>query len=331
MSAGSPNRTPTSRAEVAAHWVARESLGSLTERDRESLAAWLGADPANHAAYFAAKSAMVWLSGAETETAFRNAHASRTPRTGTAPAAMRIPGPRARRPAALAAWAAGIATLGLFLFFFKADLQAMQADYASTPGELKHVRLPDGTEILLDTRTAIDIRFTDTEREVSLIRGRAYFNVAHERVRPFTVRTLGGEARDIGTAFIVSQRDGRAETLVTEGKVEVASANRRVSLEAGQGTRWREGDSPAPATTFNEHDESGWRTGSIIVKRRTFADVVDEVNRYRRWPILLLDRDVARRVVTGVVQTDNLDAGITALAEAQGLRTLSLPFTTILF
>ena len=302
---------------LAAQWVAREFLGAIGEEDRRALYAWLSADVRNQSAYLAARGAVTDLDNAE--LAFQQAHRTQLARES-----------RQRR---VSTWrlAAVAATVAVIAAFVGPDIASMTSDYRSGTGEVRQIVLSDGTRVTLDTRSAIDVRYSARERTVALVRGRAWFEVSHDGARPFSVRVLDGEARDIGTSFAVSRADDEAQVTVCEGEVMVSANGQRVMLTAGRGAHWLEGQGPSGAVAVDTSETLGWRTGNIVVNRRTLDSVIEELNRYRHRPIVLLDRQAANRMVSGVVQTTNLDSGIASLAKAQGLKAISLPFATILY
>lgn len=100
------------------------------------------------------------------------------------------------------------------------------------------VTLPDGTLAYL--RKGASIRypkaFTGTERMVEL-RGEAYFDVIHDPDNPFKVKTGLALIEDIGTSFLVKDKDSTEEVVVTTGKVkftELGRLSRNLVLIAGE-------------------------------------------------------------------------------------------------
>lgn len=90
--------------------------------------------------------------------------------------------------------------------------------------QAKHrVLLPDNSIVHLNFNSAIKISFTNSIRQIELLKGEAFFKVAKNPKRPFIVRTGNSTASALGTAFIV-RRENESSSLitVTEGVVEVA-------------------------------------------------------------------------------------------------------------
>ncbi|QJR35689.1 FecR family protein [Gemmatimonas groenlandica] len=119
-------------------------------------------------------------------------------------------------------------------------------DAVSAPlGQRVAVTLPDGSSITLAAGSSASwIRgFRGAQREVTLD-GEAYFEVVHDGMKPFLVRSRDGIAQDVGTRFIVRAWPElpQVEVLVQEGVVaftdstsaRTTAVERRVQLHAGQ-------------------------------------------------------------------------------------------------
>ncbi|MFO6380697.1 FecR family protein, partial [Pseudomonas aeruginosa] len=84
------------------------------------------------------------------------------------------------------------------------------ADHATGKGEVRILRLVDGSEVELDAQSAIDVAYDSRERRVRLLEGSAIFRAAPRagrETRPFVVESAGGSTRALGTRFLVSRND----------------------------------------------------------------------------------------------------------------------------
>ena len=95
------------------------------------------------------------------------------------------------------------------------------AFYATQIGGQKDITLSDGSVIKLNTNTEVEINFNAKRRKIRLIKGEAFFQVAHNPDKPFLVYAGDKVVRAVGTAFIVRNLTGRFEVTVTEGQVEL--------------------------------------------------------------------------------------------------------------
>lgn len=95
---------------------------------------------------------------------------------------------------------------------------------SATHGQVREMLLPDGTKVWLNQSSQLKYPrvFGGKERQVYL-EGEAYFEVARNHERPFTVASSAMDVRVLGTSFNIKCRPGTgfAETTLIEGEVEV--------------------------------------------------------------------------------------------------------------
>lgn len=96
--------------------------------------------------------------------------------------------------------------------------------YKTDVGEQRIVRLEDGTRVSLNSDTEVEVWFAKTQRHVVLERGEAYFEVTHDRHRPFIVKAGNHDVTAVGTAFMVRYDNGDTAVTLVEGKVTVSHA-----------------------------------------------------------------------------------------------------------
>lgn len=203
-------------------------------------------------------------------------------------------------------------------------LQNMMADFATDRGERRLIRLSDGSTILLDADSALDQRFSHTERRVTLLRGKAFFDIAHES-RPFIASAAEGEIRDIGTTFDVSIVGDRTAVTLESGKVDVSIDGniRSIMLEPGQRVRF--GRHGTEAIENVELDDAlAWRSGRYIFYRARLSDVVAEISRYRRGRIVIANSSLGDELVTGSFLLVDTDAALSSLQASVGFQITSL-------
>lgn len=106
-------------------------------------------------------------------------------------------------------------------------------------GQVREMLLPDGTKVWLNQSSVLKYprAFEGKERHVYLD-GEAYFEVARNHEKPFTVKSPAMDVRVLGTSFNIKCRPDNsfAETTLVEGEVEVKdkSDKGRIALLPGQ-------------------------------------------------------------------------------------------------
>lgn len=286
------------RSEAAAYFVARRSEG-LTESERELLTQWLAADPGNSAELERVERGWDWFAdseGNEILSAMR-AHALE---------------PRPRWWARLTPQAAAAAVLlffaGLSVMLFRAgdwggpSPQAGQSIRYASAGEIRQIRLPDGSRMTLDARSEAVGSFGSGGRSVELLRGRAFFDVAKDRARPFSV--TAGERRVIalGTRFDVKLEAGGLTVNLLEGGVTVGPLDPGVEparLSPGQQFVERGGTAVIRRIDPEGGNVTGWTQGLLHFDDVPLAEAVAEVNRYSPVQIVIPNRQVAALRVSG--------------------------------
>ncbi len=137
---------------------------------------------------------------------------------------------------------AAILIIGLFLgglikfFVFDANDELTQQFVFETPrGEKSKVTLPDGSEVWLNAKSRLAYHTFNKERKVEL-QGEAYFKVAHNKSKPFTVVTPECNIEVLGTTFnvLAYEEFGRNEITLVEGKVKVSNKTQNKLLKPNQ-------------------------------------------------------------------------------------------------
>ena len=310
---------PTEVTEMAAAWVAHLAVGDVSDEDLARLRVWLESDDHRRAFDRARQAWRIF-------PAIKDVAVAPTRRRSWSATANPVIGAwrRHRRAAVAGGLAASLA--GAILF-----AQIPAGDLHTATGEVRQVRLGDGTIAWLDADSALNLQYSARERRVELVRGRVWFDVAHDLRRPFRVTVLDGVVTDVGTAFEVERTDGEARVGVSQGVVNVRDGGHMRRLIAGQSTSWGAHDTPiGQLAGFDPDTALSWRSGRIVLDHRPLAEALDTVRRYRPGFIVLLDDRAARATVSGTLFIDRLDQGLDTLASSEGLSVTRLPFLTLL-
>ncbi|CAO3426728.1 FecR family protein [Azospirillum endophyticum] len=314
--------------EEAARRLVRLQSDAVTDAERRDIDAWLAASPDHRAAFDGLRA--VWSAldgmpdprpaGAAGVAAAASAPAASAPAVGPLPPRRRgsAGSPAGRRLAPLALLAASLAAAAVF---GPAMLDRLGSDYSTASGERRVVTLADGSQVQLNTDSAISVDFSGPSRRVTLRRGEAFFSVTADRGRPFEVTAMGAVTRVVGTRFAVRRMDEATRVVVEEGIVEVhcpagiAASEDGVRLTAGETARYEPGTCPTRESGVSVARATAWRDGRVVFDDRSLREVVGELNRYRPGPIILLDAELAQRRVTGVFDIRDPDRALSAIEQ----------------
>lgn len=315
-------RRPDTRAyepQDAAAWVARLGSDQRTRADDEAFAAWLAADPSHAGQY--AEHAELWhglaaLGGdAEARAALLGGEVRPLPQR-----------PAISRRAAIAGF--GTAAAASLALFATPGLDRVRGVHRTRRGEQRQVLLADGSRLMLDTDSRIDVDFSEGERRITLEKGRAHFKVAKDAARPFRVFVGGDEVRAIGTAFDVRKDRGTARVTLEEGVVAVyRGAGSSVGgvrapaavLKPGEQAKLV-GARPVQVAAIDLGREQAWRFGRMILDNAPLGEAVDDLNRYGGRRVVLADPALTQMKVSGVFHTRDPEAFVEAITAAFPVR-----------
>lgn len=210
-------------------------------------------------------------------------------------------------------------------------LQDLQADYVSKRGERREIILNDGSHILMDADTALDVSLSVAERRIRLLRGTAFFDVSHLGT-PFVVEAENGEAHVLGTEFDVSMKEDHQVTVtLAKGSVKVAIAGRQKEavLTPGESVDYGESGLGSIRKAVIE-DEMAWHHGRLIFNNARLADVLAQIERYRNGRIVVIRSSLKDLRVSGNITLDNTDRALAAVQSLVGFSLHSLGKVTII-
>ena len=246
-------------------------------------------------------------------------------RVGTAAV---VPLRRRRRPLRIAAAVAAVLVLAIAAWSL---LPTRGEVYATGPGELLKIALPDGTDVVLNANSELRLApgdWTATERVVTLD-GEAYFAVRSDNKkgtpRSFTVETRELSVAVLGTRFNVRDRRGTTRVFLQEGQVRVDWANAElpalrlqpgelVSYEAEKGV-------PDHQRRADAERHLSWTSGRLIFDRTPLAEALKEIAVIYDIDLVMADTLVrGRELSSSGIPVDNLMVALDILEKALDLR-----------
>jgi transmembrane sensor len=186
--------------------------------------------------------------------------------------------------------AAAILVLALSTYVLVKDPQP----YTTTPvewitksnpsGQKSKVFLPDGSEVWLNSNSSLRYTsdFTDSARVISL-EGEAYFEVAHDANRPFTVLAGNISTTVLGTSFNIDAFSEDVQVSLVSGKVlvsEVDSINQNgdyLVLNPGQAAVFLHDAKKMVVREFDINVITGWKNGELYFQDASFDEIISKL------------------------------------------------------
>lgn len=295
-------------AKAASEWFVLLASGASTAEERRALQAWLSSDSRHATAWEHIQSVNARFGVIPSKLGFRALGEPRSQSRRKSLQAMVV---------LIASGAAGSLT------YRQMPWEDWTAEYRTATGETKDFTLLDGTRLILNTASSLDILYTETQRVIRLHAGEVLVSTGHlPRVdgrvenRPFMVHTHDGHVRAIGTRFTVMKSAEQSAVAVYEGAVEITPEDASVQAKvfaAGQ------------AASFSQHhivresnsDERAiaWTEGLVVADGSYLADFVEELNRHRPG-VLRCDPRIATLRVSGVFRLNDPEGTLASVADA---------------
>lgn len=296
--------------ERAARFVMRREESDWSDEDQIALDKWLAESMAHKAAYWRLSDGWA-AAGRIAAVAAGNNQYAETKTSGS--------------------WRWGIAASLLLLIVGGPAMDRRQtaraaASYRTNIGGHEIVPLADGSRIELNTTTTVRAAVDNDRREVWLDQGEAYFEVKHDASRPFIVHAGLRKVTVLGTKFSVRRDRGKIVVAVVDGLVRVDGngngPSRVAQTIARGGVAIAEGQATLVVVKSPDRMKDGlsWRDGMLIFDQATIADAAAEFNRYNRRKLVIADPAVAAIRIGGSFQTSNVDAFVSLLQLAYGVK-----------
>lgn len=289
---------PDAIHDVAGQWLVRME-GQAEPADEQAFRQWIEADFRHRIAYNQA------MRGWRESLRLADREIGRTRKLVRAPFWMRhstqVTAASLGVAVILGASVIGLARYGLP---FTLATPAEAATFRTSLGEIRTIRLADGTQVTLDTDTLIRVNLSPAARRVTLERGRARFRVPPGERRPFCVYLPGGAVVTGKGLFDVSVFADREAVAVLEGRVELGGRTGPLpsvagALAAGQADVLGAGSAPEPVSAA----QAQWVKGMLALDATPLSDAVAMINRYNSVQVRLGDPALAKLPVTGGFQS----------------------------
>ncbi|OWP50878.1 FecR domain-containing protein [Pseudomonas nitroreducens] len=197
-------------------------------------------------------------------------------------------------------------------------VQGVLADHRTSTGERSQQVLPDGTRLWLNTATAVDLRYTDSARELRLRYGEIEILTARDAAgRPLRVISEDAILQPLGTRFRVRrENDGRGTLLaVSQGRVAARAMTGGEGRVVEAGWQARIGAIGVAAPQVLEASDGAWVDGYLVAERMRLADFLAELDRYRPG-LLRCDPAVAGIRLSGSYPLDDTDQVLAMLQDS---------------
>ncbi|KZM51810.1 FecR family protein [Labrenzia sp. OB1] len=298
------------RHQQAADWVLRIGEAGLSPEELKTFNEWLQRDPDNRRAYDAAEQLLGDSSTAIRSDAALNSFEVEPARSGKTTAGTLL---------------GLVVAAGVFLYL-DGPLY-FQADVISGTGDLPVVELEDGSTVHMNAESAIAFDYSERTRTIRLLKGEAFFEVAADPARPFTVTAGSMQVTALGTAFDVRLGDSETDVTVTHNSVLLTFDNpEQAHLQLNEGERvGLDSDGVlGDVVDANANAALAWRNGMLVLDNAPLSYVVEELERHFHGRIFISGAALANRKISGTMAISDTRTALAFLEQALGLKSISV-------
>jgi ferric-dicitrate binding protein FerR (iron transport regulator) len=177
--------------------------------------------------------------------------------------------------------------------------QVVQLEKNTHNGQHLTFMLSDGTKVTLNANSKLTYpkTFTDSARIVYL-KGEAFFDVAKDARRPFSVRSRSITTIALGTSFNINADPNGSyiSVALVSGAAKVTFNNEAAFdhseiINPGQQLTFSEADNEYIISDFDIEKITGWKDGKIIFEQASFEEVKSTLEEWYDVEILVKDRN----------------------------------------
>lgn len=306
----------------AADWLLRRYAG-LDAAGEQDLARWLAQDPTHRAAFESLAGPWQALDGLARDPQI---DALREDALALPSEVAEASGHRAWVwPRVMAAGLALLAVGGGAWWALQHSADTVTREVLETgKAQRQDFVLADGSVVTLDAASRVELALSAHRRALDLVRGQAYFRVAHDRSRPFVVAAGAREVVAVGTEFDIRRGAEQVTVALTQGRVRVEPTGTfspsqpmvegGTELTVGQALTFDRASRRTLITAIDLAAVQGWRQGRLHFDHTTLASAVEDFNRYADKPLRLVDLSLAGLPVSGVFRAQDARGFLAALS-----------------
>ncbi len=195
-------------------------------------------------------------------------------------------------------------------------------EFNTPKGTSYSLELPDGSTVQLNSGSSLKLKsdFNKQTREVSL-NGEAYFDVAHNKNKPFKVKTKDYQIQVLGTQFNVKSYPQltQTKTSLVNGSVEVNTAAKALKLVPGEQARAGKSIQLTKGKA-NFREDLAWRDGYFRFNNASIEDIMSDISTWYNITDIRYELNTDERFTGSIVRSRSLEEVLKAMEKIADLK-----------
>lgn len=189
-------------------------------------------------------------------------------------------------------------------------------EHITPPGVKSTMTLQDGSKVILNSGSSIRyVKNFEADQRILFLEGEAYFEVAKDSLRPFSVITGNTKTTALGTAFNISAyNDEDTNVSLVEGKVAVEVEENRVALEKGEALKVNQESGKFKKGQFDTELVLAWTKKKIIFQQVKMMEAIRVLENWYGVKFILKNKPQPDLLIYGVYEDEILDNVLNGLS-----------------
>jgi ferric-dicitrate binding protein FerR (iron transport regulator) len=208
------------------------------------------------------------------------------------------------------------------LFFYRTNSTIQQ--HTTAFGEIKTLRLPDGSSVTLNANSKIRYapHWKENQPREVWLEGEAFFSVVHtNNHQKFQVRTASQMAVEVlGTEFNVKSRTSGTQVVLTSGKVQLTigeqDLNKQIMMVPGESVELARTDAGYVKKVVDPEQFSSWTQRKLIFKNTPVSYIKTLLEENYGLEVIVPDSSLLVQQISGSVPSNNLEGLLFVLQES---------------
>lgn len=189
----------------------------------------------------------------------------------------------------------------LYISFFT-NSPSFSKEYVASSKIKNNIVLPDSSNISLDVNTSAKVEYFEDEREINLSYGKALFDVAKNKNRPFLIKTNSASIQVLGTRFEVINKNNSFVVNVSEGTVKVFDPkrnNKTLALVTKGQSLVLDKFLEVKELKNIKNEIAMWSSGKFYFDQTSLEDVIKEFSKYIEIDVNISNKELLKLPISG--------------------------------
>jgi len=209
-----------------------------------------------------------------------------------------------------------ISTLGWLSYSYFENKSANTLITIQATNSILNDTLPDGTTITLNKNSSLTFtqKFKGNTRPVTL-KGEAFFNVSHDKTKPFIITINDVTVQVVGTSFNVKNKNGKTTVDVETGIVKVSKNKDQVELRHGEKVIISDQDLKLLKSISKGRLYNYYRNKELVCDQTPLQELVEALNEIYNVNIIIKNPELHEKPITTIFKDQSLDQILEVIQE----------------